>query len=217
MSGKTLVSKLSKHYQSAARAAVQVSKNSYCPYSGFSVGAALIHPDGTITAGCNWENCTYQATCAERCAIVKANSVGERAAVAVAVYGKVLDAAADPNDDSVVSPCGLCRQQLNEVAQLAGVDMDVIMVARNTTSAQVVKLSSLLPIDFGPSEFGVSLDKWSVKAGTKRGARASVQSSVAPKAAATKQRANVAVPAKLVGKKASAKKPTAKKTAAKKK
>jgi cytidine deaminase len=156
------VAELTPAYRAAAAAAVQVSENSYSPYSRFCVGAARVHPDGTLTVGTNWENCTYQATCAERCAIVTANAQGKRAAVAVAVYGKVKDAPFNANELDLVSPCGLCRQQLYEVAQLSGQDLDVIMVAKGQKFAAVVRLSELLPRAFGPTDAGLDISSYTV-------------------------------------------------------
>lgn len=160
----------------AAADAVHAQKFAYAPYSRFGVGACLIHLDGTRTTGCNYENCTLQACCAERCAIVKANSEGRRQAVAVAVYGSSLDHpyVAGPStngsegekesgsvdggpraDDYLCPPCGLCRQLLVEVADLSGNYDDgfsVILVSRDTKRAMVVPLRELIPMKFGPSD-----------------------------------------------------------------
>ena len=202
--GLVPVAKLPAPLRAAALAAVKVSKNSYCPYSGFSVGAALVHADGSVTPGCNWENCTFQATCAERCAIVKANSEGKRGAVAVAIYGKILEATVDAEDPTTVSPCGLCRQHLNEVGQLANTDMQVVLVTRDTKNVAVWKLSELLPQDFGPQDFGLSLDKWAPKTGA--------QSTAAVRATASQKKAPstpAATKAKAAAKPAGKKKQTA--------
>lgn len=161
---KTLVpiSSLSAVYRAACEAAIATSNNAYAPYSEFHVGACLVHPDNTLTRGCNYENCTFQATCAERCAIVGANASGKREAVAVAVYGSSNkpQVKAGTADDVLTPPCGLCRQHLNEVADLSAADMDVILVAHDQKSAQIVKLSQLLPWDFGPGAFGAALDAY---------------------------------------------------------
>lgn len=160
------MSSLTGAYAEAARLAIATAANAYCPYSRFTVGAALVHPDNTVTAGCNWENASFQVTCAERCAIVAANALGKRQAVACAVYGRVMDTDPDPEDKGFTTPCGLCRQFLMEVAQLTDCDMDIIMVSRGEQHVTITKLSELLPNGFGPKDVFVDVTLWS-KAGTK--------------------------------------------------
>ena len=87
-------------------AAKQVRENAHAPYSNFRVGAALRSTSGRIFSGCNVENATYGLTmCAERVAIFKAISEGERGFSALAV---VTDA------DTLTPPCGACRQLIWE-------------------------------------------------------------------------------------------------------
>lgn len=149
--------------QLLAQEAVRISGSAYAPYSFFGVGAALLHEDESITAGCNYENCVYQGSCAERCAIISANAKGKRRATAVAVYGRSMRPdAPPPSATSVCPPCGICRQFLYEVAQLSEVDMDVVLVTANGEQAKVVKLSSLLPDAFGPKDLGLDLSAWGV-------------------------------------------------------
>ena len=70
------------------REAMKAREFSYSPYSGFRVGAALLCKDGRIFTGCNIENSAYSPTlCAERCAIAKAVSEGEREFIAIAIAG----------------------------------------------------------------------------------------------------------------------------------
>jgi cytidine deaminase len=80
----------------------------YAPYSRFSVGAALLTRDGRVIHGCNVENASFGLSiCAERNAIWKAVSEGERDFVAIAVTA---------GRDGGASPCGACRQVLYEFA-----------------------------------------------------------------------------------------------------
>ncbi len=82
---------------------------SYAPYSGFRVGAALLCEDGTVYTGCNIENGAFSPTlCAERTAFSKAISEGKRKFSAIAVCGGKDDASAP------CSPCGVCRQVMSE-------------------------------------------------------------------------------------------------------
>lgn len=90
----------------AARAA---TRGSYCPYSGFRVGAALLCSDGSVVSGANVENRSYGLTnCAERSAVFAAVSSGRRDFLALAVC--------TPDSPQAVPPCGACRQVISEFA-----------------------------------------------------------------------------------------------------
>lgn len=127
----------------AARAA---ARHAYAPYSDYSVGAALLFEDGAVITGCNVENASYGlALCAETVAVAKALGEGRRGGlVAVAVTGP-----ADKGDGAPITPCGRCRQVLNEIAQLGGTDPLVLCVGTERTES--VALSDLLPRAFGPA------------------------------------------------------------------
>ncbi len=115
---------------------------SYCPYSGYAVGAAILTDDDEIYRGCNVENSSYGATiCAERCAGLKAVSEGKKKFRAIAIVGAPKDAS-EVNDYAY--PCGICRQFLYE---FGGGDMTVI-VAKSIDDKKVFKLSELLPEAF---------------------------------------------------------------------
>ena len=91
------------------QAAVDARKNAYAPYSGFTVGAALLAADGRIFTGCNVENAAYSPTlCAERVALGAAIAAGVRDFAAIAVIGGRGEILAD------TPPCGVCRQTLSE-------------------------------------------------------------------------------------------------------
>ncbi len=93
------------------RAAENARENAYCPYSGISVGAALITADGSIYTGVNIENSAHSpGVCAERSAIFAAIGAGERSFKAIAVAGgRRGDAPLEK-----FPPCGVCRQVLSE-------------------------------------------------------------------------------------------------------
>ncbi len=94
---------------------LEMKKFSYCPYSNFTVGAALLCDSGKIYTGCNIENSSYGATiCAERCGIFKAVSEGERKILAIAITGCKRNGVEKGNDLDFAFPCGMCRQVLRE-------------------------------------------------------------------------------------------------------
>ena len=119
-------------------AAVAAAARAYIPYSHYPVGAALHTPEGRIFQGCNIENASYPAgICAERVALVKAISEGER------IFDLLVVATRNAG-----SPCGICRQMLYEFApglRLVIVDFDGQVHWDGT-------LSDLLPRGFGPLE-----------------------------------------------------------------
>ena len=119
----------------AARAA---RENAHAPFSNFRVGAAVRSKSGRIFAGCNVENATYGLTlCAERVAIFKAVSEGERGFDAVAVV---------TDTETLTPPCGACRQIIWEFCG----DVEVILGNLKGQSA-VHRMSALLPLPFDAS------------------------------------------------------------------
>lgn len=135
--------------------ALKARKMAYAPYSHYLVGAALIVPSGNIYTGCNIENASYGLTiCAERTAIFKAVSEGQRHIDAIAITGCHLEHLTDDNylvsdaddTDDYAYPCGACRQVLAEFLPDSG-DIDVI-VAKSTNDYKEFKLSELLPGTF---------------------------------------------------------------------
>ena len=96
---------------SLSREAAQAAENSYSPYSGFRVGAALLLSNGRVVTGTNVENVSFGLTiCAERAALVRAVSEFGPAIRIAAVAVTNLNQAASP-------PCGACRQMLAEFAE----------------------------------------------------------------------------------------------------
>lgn len=105
--------------------AIEATKRSYSPYSGFSVGAALLLEDGTVVTGSNQENIAYPSgLCAERTALFAAGATyPERAVTAIAISsakeGKILD--------DIASPCGACRQVMAETQMRYGRKIKIIL------------------------------------------------------------------------------------------
>jgi cytidine deaminase len=118
-----------------ARAAAD---HAYVPYSQFPVGAAALTTDGSIYTGCNIENASYGLTiCAERTAASAAISAGHRQIVVIAVSAPKV---------SRTTPCGACRQFLNEFRPG---DADMLIVLDDRNSGESVWLEDLLPRSFG--------------------------------------------------------------------
>jgi cytidine deaminase len=138
----------------AARAA---ALNAHAPYSRFAVGAALLMTDGSLITGANVENASYGLSlCAETVAIATASAAGRlREIVAIGVIGGAMDADGRATGTSPVSPCGRCRQVINEAAQLGGRDLPVHCGAAEGDAITSDRLSELLPAAFGPADLGI--------------------------------------------------------------
>lgn len=130
--------------QSLIRAAFSARRFAYTPYSHFQVGAALLAKSGKVYTGCNIENAGYTPTnCAERTALFKAVSEGERQFSAIAIVGSMQGTI----NTLVTGPCGVCRQALYE---FGGPELTVIM-AKTEEDYIVITLGELLPYGFGPA------------------------------------------------------------------
>jgi cytidine deaminase len=126
--------------------AIEARELAYAPYSNHKVGAALVGKSGKIYLGCNVENAAYTPTnCAERTAIFKAVSEGEREFSAIAIVGGM-----DGNTEKPCAPCGVCRQVLREFC-----DPDSFLILLgyddgNDYRYDEYTLGELLPESFGP-------------------------------------------------------------------
>ena len=122
----------------AARAAMA---EAYAPYSNFHVGAALRFADGAVITGTNVENASYGLSlCAETVAAAKAMAEGRR--------GGLVEIAVTGTGPDPVTPCGRCRQVLNELAELGGTDP--LVLSCGSEEVREYRLSELLPAAFGP-------------------------------------------------------------------
>jgi cytidine deaminase len=122
--------------------AQQARERAYAPYSSFPVGAALLGRSGRVYTGCNVENAAYPlVTCAERTAVTKAISEGEREFEAIAVVTA-----------TGATPCGACRQILRE---FSGPDGDLrVIVADTAGHIRTFTIAELLPEGFTPDQLG---------------------------------------------------------------
>jgi cytidine deaminase len=125
-------------YDKLIAAAKAVRENAHAPYSNFRVGAALRAKSGQVYTGCNVENATYGLTvCAERVAIFKAISEGERGFDAIAVVA---------DTETLTPPCGACRQLIWEFCG----DVDIIL-ANLKGQTETVRTKSIFPRPFDSS------------------------------------------------------------------
>lgn len=114
-------------------------KLAYAPYSGYRVGAAVLTGSGKTYTGCNIENAAYPTgLCAERVAIFKAVSEGERKLVALAVV-----------TNNMGSPCGACRQAFSEFAPD---DAVIVLASERGKQRREFSMQDILPDRFGPSK-----------------------------------------------------------------
>lgn len=132
-------------------AAREAAAAAYAPYSNFHVGAALLLSDGSVVTGANVENASYGLSlCAETVAVAKILSSPQRGSLeAVAVTGGGPRSA---GKGPTVTPCGRCRQILNELAQLGGTDP--VVWCDGGEGVLELRLSELLPHAFGPVNLG---------------------------------------------------------------
>ena len=129
--------------QALCAAAVSAMMRAYAPYSGYQVGAALLTQAGNVYTGCNIENASFTPTvCAERTAVFKAVSEGEREFAMLAVCGGRGGVVA-----GAFPPCGVCRQVLAEFCPPA---FPVLLVT-GEDSYEKRTLAELLPFGFGPA------------------------------------------------------------------
>lgn len=109
--------------------------NAYAPYSGFSVGAAVLTCDGDVFTGCNVENASFGAAiCAERCAVLKAISEGCTSFTKIAIVSSA---------DNLTYPCGICRQFLSEF-----MEDGIVVLCDSNGNIKEYSLESLIPFSF---------------------------------------------------------------------
>lgn len=137
----------------AARAAAETA---YAPYSNFAVGAAVLLADGSVVTGANVENASYGLSlCAETVAIAGIAASGRIAEiVAIGVIGGRRGGDGRALGTEPVTPCGRCRQVINEAAGAGGRDIRIHCGAAEGDARHSLKISDLLPHAFGPAQLG---------------------------------------------------------------
>ena len=151
---ETSFDQLPEEGKSLLQAASDAKEHAYNPYSGFYVGTAQLTLDNEIITGCNTENASYGCTiCAERAALLKANSEGKRQfkAAAIVARGKDFDT------QEVTAPCGACRQMLFEASQLGNGDLILYLATTTFDKVVVTSIQELFPLGFGPKDLGVDV------------------------------------------------------------
>lgn len=122
--------------------ALKARERAYVPYSHFRVGACLLSKSGVYYLGCNIENAAYSPTnCAERTALFKAVSEGEREFSALAIAS---------DSENFTYPCGVCRQVLSEFCTA---DMPVFCADKEGEFIETT-LGELLPLAFCKEDMG---------------------------------------------------------------
>lgn len=123
-------------YKELIKTAIKYRERAYCIYSNFKVGAVVLFASGKIYGGCNIENSSFGASnCAERTAIFKGISEGEKEIKAIAVIGDF---------KNFTYPCGICRQV---IAEFAAKDIKII-IAKNQDEYIIKNLEEILPSAF---------------------------------------------------------------------
>lgn len=124
--------------------AIDAMNYSYSPYSNCKVGAALLCENGKVYTGTNIENAAFGPTvCAERVALFKAVSEGEKKFSKIAVGG-----GKDGIINGIFAPCGVCRQVLREFCD----DDFTILLGETPDSFKTFILKELLPLSFSPED-----------------------------------------------------------------
>lgn len=122
----------------------QARSRAYAPYSGYTVGAALLCASGRVYTGCNIENAAFSpSVCAERVAVFKAVSEGDKDFLKIAVCGGRSGQA--PAES--FPPCGVCRQVLAEFCK-----KDFVILLAGPDSFEKMSLEQLLPLGFSPED-----------------------------------------------------------------
>ncbi len=141
---------LPQSFKKLLKEAEKAMERAYCPYSGFSVGAAVLTKSEEIITSCNLESAAYgDSICAEDSAVASANAQG---------YGTQLRAIAviarkeDSPIREVAVPCGSSLQVLSEAAYRADYDLEVILSTTLKDKIVLIRISELLPFPFGPRD-----------------------------------------------------------------
>ncbi|CAI4035155.1 hypothetical protein SMKI_12G3000 [Saccharomyces mikatae IFO 1815] len=134
-----------RQLEALKKAALNACKLSYSPYSHFRVGCSIMANDDLIFTGANIENASYSnCICAERSAMIQVLMAGYRTGWKCMVI-------CGDSEEECVSPCGVCRQFINEFVNK---DFPIVMLNSTGSRSKVMTMGELLPMAFGPSHLG---------------------------------------------------------------
>lgn len=142
--------------EAARRAALKA----YAPYSGYSVGCAILSDEGMLVTGANMENACYRlGLCAEQSALTTAQHQFGLARVArIAVAGGGMEAGR-LSGAMACTPCGGCRQAIYEAACLSGRDVEIICASGDGRAVERHSIRALIPAGFGPANLADAGDE----------------------------------------------------------
>ncbi len=140
-----------EEYRNLVSEATAAAKSAYAPYSGFSVGAAVLMENGEVITGSNQENAAYPSgLCAERVAVFYAKAKYPNVAINQLAIIALKD---DEIVDSPAAPCGACRQVLIEYEEQQNSPLRLLLAGKHET-LNIDSSSDLLPLSFGSKELG---------------------------------------------------------------
>ena len=133
-------------------AARSAALKAYAPYSRFHVGCAILSKDGQVVTGANLENACYRlGICAEQSALSAAqHAFGLEKVARIVVAGGALNGG-ELAGESVVTPCGGCRQAILEAAQVGGTELEILCASGDGQRTETHQIGNLLPHGFGPA------------------------------------------------------------------
>ena len=132
-------------------AAEEATDNAYSPYKGILIGCAVLTDSKKIIKGANFGNATTSFNmCAERAAVLTANSLGHRKIIMLAIIGKEKN---KPFKEPL-TPCGTCRQFLTEIPKITG--KELVILSSNTNKTKIIRtnISELFPYPYTRNSLG---------------------------------------------------------------
>lgn len=153
---KTSYAALNQNDKNLIDAAETAMSRGYAPYTNFFVGSTIKTRLGKIYSGTNIETASYVAICAERAAISAAITDGEYEFESIAVISK----SAYFDVKQIAGPCGICRQLIFELSQVADYDIRVINSTTQKHEIIIANISELIPLCWGPLDTETDISKY---------------------------------------------------------
>lgn len=154
---ETTYEQLTKDQQKLLNHATEVMETAYNPYSWFFVWSAMQTKDWKIIAWSNVENAAYgSCICAERAAILRANAMGHREFLAIAINARWCGF----DTQKVTAPCWSCRQMIFESSEVSTHDIEIILSTTQKDKIIITSINELLPLAFGPSDLWINITSY---------------------------------------------------------